>query len=65
MEAVRQIYSGSVGGSTNSNVDLVADPDKDGGGCNLNLMGVIFVINYVSIGGMQALGYGGDLKRSL
>lgn len=62
MEAVRQIYNGVGSGANNSNAELVANPDRDGGGCNLSLSGCDICNQLCQYRGMQALGNGGDLK---
>ena len=62
MEAVRQIYNGVGSGASNSNAELVANPDRDGGGCNLSLSGCDICNQLCQYRGMQALGNGGDLK---
>ena len=54
MEAVRQIYNGVGSGASNSNAELVANPDRDGGGCNLSLSGCDICNQLCQYRGMQA-----------
>ena len=60
MEAVSQIYNGvGIGGTGSSNAELVANPDRDGAGCNIGLDGFDIFNQMYQYRGMQSLGNSG------